>query len=456
MNAIRLVLMTALAVSPSLHAAETVTRVTDINPGFRGSYPCYLTIYNQQLCFRANTGLQDTELWRFDGTNAARVADIVPGTNGSSPSLLAVFNGSLYFDATTTAGPVKLHRYDSSTVSPLNTSPSAFWGGGGWSPVTWNGELWFWTLASPAALACFNGTRVARLNSPPWVNSDPVVFENQLYYAAQDAFGVELWRFNGLNQTRLSDINPGAADGRPEALFAHDGALYFRANDGLTGNELWRHTSGTPQRVTDIFPGPGSANPGGFATFRGALYFAADDGVHGLELWRYDGTTTTLAADINPNPYENEYGDETSHSNPSQLTVLNDTLYFIANDGTNYGVWSYDGTNTVILGGGLANWTTELIVFQDTLYFDADDGVWGRELWKVEPNPEPRLELTRPVDTTQVTLTEAETGLYSIEVSSDFLNWTPVSTNRPVDGQIILQDAATNTPQRFYRAVKAL
>ena len=83
MNTIRLFLMTALAVSPSLHAAETVTRVTDINPGFSGSYPCCLTIYNQQLYFRANTGLQDTELWHFDGTNAARVADIVPGTNGS-------------------------------------------------------------------------------------------------------------------------------------------------------------------------------------------------------------------------------------------------------------------------------------------------------------------------------------------------------------------------------------
>jgi len=449
--------LTAWASVTSLQAAETVVRVTDINPGGSGSYPSCLTVVDNQLFFRGNTELNDTELWRFDGTNATRVSDIVPGVNGSSPSYLAALNGRLYFDARTAAGATKMHRYDGTNVVALNLSPSGFWGGGAWKPVAWNSELWYWTLAPPAALASFNGATIARLNSPPWANSEPVLFNGLLYYAAQDAYGVELWRFNGSVQTRISDLNPDAGDGRPEALFVHDGALYFRATDGSSGNELWRYTgSGSPSRVADIFPGSGSANPAGLATYRGALYFAADDGIHGSELWRYDGADVALAADINPNPYLNPYGDETSHSSPSQLTVLNDRLYFIATDGARYGVWCYDGTNAVILGGGLANWTSELIVFQDTLYFDADDGIWGRELWKVEANPKLHLGIERPTDSIRVQVNEAETAPYVVEATSDFREWTPLVTNRPIDGRILFSDpSASNTAPRVYRAVKA-
>ncbi|MBM4156880.1 MAG: hypothetical protein FJ221_17915 [Lentisphaerae bacterium] len=241
--------LTAWASVTSLQAAETVVRVTDINPGGSGSYPSCLTVVDNQLFFRGNTELNDTELWRFDGTNATRVSDIVPGVNGSSPSYLAALNGRLYFDARTAAGATKMHRYDGTNVVALNLSPSGFWGGGAWKPVAWNSELWYWTLAPPAALASFNGATIARLNSPPWANSEPVLFNGLLYYAAQDAYGVELWRFNGSVQTRISDLNPDAGDGRPEALFVHDGALYFRATDGSSGNELWRYTgSGSPSR----------------------------------------------------------------------------------------------------------------------------------------------------------------------------------------------------------------
>lgn len=434
-------------------AGESVVRVTDISPGLGGSYPSYVTAFRGQLYFRASAGDEGPGLWRFDGTNASRAA-----TLAGWPSSLVEFNGSLYFDAGVAGGAVKLHRFDGTNVMVPNVNPpGAFWSSGAARPVEWNGRLWWRCVHFNAlGIAQFNGTTISVLNAPPWANSEPVLWNGALYYGAQDStYGVELWRYTGSGQQRLSDMNPGANDGSPEVLFVHGNAIYFRARDGTTGNELWRYTGSTIQRVADINPN-GDSNPSGFATFRGALYFAADDGVHGSELMRYNGTGVSVAADVNPNPVYEQGGDRLSDSNPSGLTVFNDALYFIAWDGTNIGVHRFDGTNSVVLGGGMLNAATELIVFQGSLYFDADDGLWGRELWRVETNAQPRLEIARRGALVDVQLNEAETGRFVIEGSSDFHNWTPLTTNRPIDGRITLNDPLrAETPRRIYRAVRA-
>ena len=454
-----LALLAGLLVGVNLRAGETVLRVTDINPGWRSSFPSYLTVFDGRLYFRANAGLNDTELWCFDGTNASLVADISPGTNGSSPSYLAVFNGGLYFDARGPDGAVLLHWFDGVNARPVGANPpDGFWGSGEWKPVLWGGSLWWRCLHFNAlGIAQFNGSTIAKLNSPPWVNSEPVVFDGALYYGAHEtATGTELWRFNGSTQQRVSDINPGLGDASPEALIVHDGALFFRARDGVSGNELWRYNGGEVARVADINPGAGDSNPSGFASFGGKLYFTADDGVHGAELFNFDGTHVTLAVDINPNPVYEQDGDRLSDSWPSKLTVCGDALYFIACDGTNSGLWRFDGTNALILGGGLLNSVTELMTFQGALYFDADDGISGRELWKVESNAEPNLTIAGIGSEVEVHLNEAETGRFVIESSSDLNFWTPLATNSPVDGRIVFRDPlAKDASRRLYRAVYA-
>lgn len=447
-------ILSAPARSP---AGETVARVADINPGWRGSFPSYLTVHGGRLFFRATTGLQDTELWQFDGTNAARVADIVPGPAGSSPAYLAGLGTNLYFEASPAGGGIRMHRYDGAAVTQLNVNPpGAFWSLGGARQVEWNGALWWRCLHFQAlGIARFDGATISVLNAPPWANSEPALHDGALYYGAQEtATGVELWRFNGVSQQRLTDMNPGAGDGSPEALFAHNGALYFRGRDATSGNELWRYDGGAARRVADINPN-GSSDPGGFASFQGRLYFAADDGVHGTELFRYDGTTVTLVADINPNPVYELGGDRLSDSWPAHLTVYGGALYFSAKDGTNYGLWRFDGTNASLLGGGMQYEVSELIVFQNALYFDADDGVHGRELWKVKTNAEPRLTIERPAGSVTLQLDEAETGPVIIEATPDFLNWFPIATNVPLDGRVTFFDSpASNGVQRTYRAVR--
>ncbi len=448
-------------VTPIPGVAETVVQVADINPGVRGSYPSFLTQYRNQLYFRGNTELNDTELWRFDGTNASRAADVVPGPSGSSPANLAVLGANLYFNASTAAG-YRVWRFDgTNAVRVTNANPPyAFFDSSFWKPVAWFGELCF---PSQGKIYMFNGERFAYLNTPPWAQMDLVLWNGALYYGAQESsYGVELWRYNGSTQTRVTDISPGVADANPEGIYIAPDGLYFRARTSTYGKELYRYDGISAVRIADIYPGPDSSNPGDFCAFGGHVYFSADDGTHGYELWRTDGTNAMLVADINPNPIYQEGGDPLSDSYPHRLTVWRNKLYFVANTGHESGLWSYDGTNVCLIGGGTANadgnlyGVTELIVFNDRLYFDADDGIHGRELWRIEPNPDRRLSIASQGTTMQVQLKQAETGAYVIEATTDWANWTPVATNSAVDGSVSFVDAnGTNQPTRFYRAVPA-
>ena len=447
------------SVTPLPPGPDTVVPVADINPGWRGSYPCFMTVFRNQLYFRANQGLNDTELWRFDGVGAARVGDLNPGPAGSSPANLAVLDDTLYFNASTAAG-YRVWRYDGTEAARITNAnpPYAFFEAAFWKPVVWYGELCY---PSQGKLHFFNGSRFATLNAPPWLQMDLVLWNNALYYGAQEmSCGVELWRYNGVTQTRVSDINPGPADANPEALYVFGNSIYFRARSAGSGNELYRYDGTSAARVADMNPGPADSNPAEFCGYRGHVYFSADDGVHGYELWRTDGTNVTLVADINTNPVYESGGDRYSDSWPHRLTVWRDKLYFAASRQWESGLWSYDGTTVALVGGGTANadgslgGVSELVVFNDRLYFDADDGVNGRELWCVVSDPERRLSIARDDQTVQLRLSEATTGDYVIQASSDLQNWTPIATNRAVDGSVTFTDpAAAQLPRRIYRAV---
>ncbi len=49
-----------------------------------------------------------------------------------------------------------------------------------------------------------------------------------------------------------------------------------------------------------ISPSPDASQPSDLTAMNGTLFFSADDGPHGLELWKSDGTAvgTTLVKDI--------------------------------------------------------------------------------------------------------------------------------------------------------------
>ncbi|GBE39483.1 hypothetical protein BMS3Bbin08_02106 [bacterium BMS3Bbin08] len=54
--------------------------------------------------------------------------------------------------------------------------------------------------------------------------------------------------------------------------------------------------------VKDINPDSSSSSPNDLTNVNGTLFFSADDGTNGCEPWKSDGTTagTVMIADINP------------------------------------------------------------------------------------------------------------------------------------------------------------
>lgn len=219
------------------------------------------------------------------------------------------------------------------------------------------------------------------------------------FVANADSAGRELWKSDGTDAgtALVEDIRPGA-----DSPFQQSGAsfgragdtLFFPADDGVNGWELWRsqppYTASTTSLVEDISPGAESV--GVFildsAAVGDTLFFGADDGPAGNELWKseppYTPATTSMVKDIDPLP--------TRSSFPQRLTVVGDTLFFIAHDGiTGWELWRSDGTEagTVqvediepgLLESALPS---ELTAVGDTLFF-VTDLPSGVELWKSEP-----------------------------------------------------------------------
>ena len=91
--------------------------VANINPGSGGSYPDYLTVFNNELYFQANdaTNGYDVQLWKYDGTNAPSMV-AGPCCGSSESSGLTVFNNELYFSADDGTNGYELWKYTQQTT----------------------------------------------------------------------------------------------------------------------------------------------------------------------------------------------------------------------------------------------------------------------------------------------------------------------------------------------------
>jgi ELWxxDGT repeat protein len=320
------------------------------------------------------------------------VMDINNGAASSNVSYLAVFKNLLYFQADKGdgAGP-ELWQYDSglNAITRKSDKPQ---GPVGLQPtfLTPLGDFLYFSAKgddSGTELWRFNGTdtgRVTEIN--PAGDANPMyltVFKGALYFSAKgDDKGVELWKFDPATAvpTRITDIN-GAGDSNPAYLAEFNGVLYFSAtSDNGTGTELWKYNGTDPATIAaDIVTGLPSSNPAFLTVFKSELYFSANGNDKGRELWKFDGThAPTLAADINA----------TSDSVPTYLTVFKDELYFSAKgDSAGFELWKFNGTNPPTLAAdinlaGDSN-PAYLCVFNNELYFQANDGKGlGVELWK--------------------------------------------------------------------------
>lgn len=104
------------------------------------------------------------------------------------------------------------------------------------------------------------------------------------------------------------------------------------------------------------------------------------------ELGSSDGsiTGTKLVKDINPGPY---------HSNIHNFTVCGDNVFFSAFDGTEYGIWYSDGTESgtqkiAPMPNGYQSYVNQsFLIVGDALFLAIYTNSLGRELWKLSPLP---------------------------------------------------------------------
>ena len=189
----------------------------------------------------------------------------------------------------------------------------------------------------------------------------------------------------------------------PYNLVEFNDKLYFSADDGESGRELFVSdgTAEGTQLLVDLYPGENNYNytettyPYTFIDINYLLDFPPIDGESGYELFVSDGTAegTQLLVDLYPG--ENKYG-FTNSSDPSSLVEFDDKLYFTANDGESGGeLFVTDGTaeGTQLVtdlypgvsqyGYSYGSNPYELTVVGDELFFRADNGETGTELFKL-------------------------------------------------------------------------
>lgn len=167
-----------------------------------------------------------------------------------------------------------------------------------------------------------------------------------------------------------------------------NGTVFFVGDTVEHGKELWK-TDGTAAgtvRLTDLNPGPNDSLDGSnvqMTDVNGTLFFVANDGIHGDELWKSDGTTegTVMVRDINSGVVQ---------STPRHLENVNGTLFFSAySDEAGFEVMKSDGTEagTVALDLNVQplqesfSSVADIANVNGQLFFIAEDAS-GSQLWK--------------------------------------------------------------------------
>lgn len=344
----------------------------DIYPGGSSSYPRNFISLGSKIVFSATDAEHGEELWVTDGTAAGTklIKDTNPGAPGSyfGPSAMILHNNKLFFHQSTFA-----YGY----------------------------ELWVTDGTE-------EGTYMIKDIYPGSNSSFPYSFaalNDKIYFKANNGVnGDELWVTNGTEAGTylLKDIQLGSASGGPDELTAINGKLVFKALGPSANRELWV-TDGTTEgtmMLKEINPTnssypTNSSDPGNFFKVGNEILFTAADGTIGRELWKTDGTTagTVLVKDINSNSTGIQNLTFAPYNYPLQrhYFVINDILYFLADDGsTGYELWRSDGTTVGtmlvkdITPGLIAPAYSNFAVFGSRLSFLINDKEGNANYWRTD------------------------------------------------------------------------
>ncbi|MFO0898334.1 MAG: ELWxxDGT repeat protein [Pirellulales bacterium] len=298
---------------------------------FSPQLPQYYAVIGDTLFFYAFDPGHGWEPWKTDGTEAGTVmlADAWPGPEDDIPDDVGNFTklgDYIYFRSRGPQGWQSIWQTDGTSAGT---------------------HLYIENVASMAFRA----------------------FGDQLYWVA----GGTLHAIDGVTPQAAAPIF-GAPVSAQGFLTSALGKLFFRGRSNAEGSELWV-TDGTvagTQLVKDINPGQANSTPGYLTAFGDALYFLVTEGTE-RGLWKTDGTeqgTSKLAA---------------TSGSTGLLRREGNNLVFVV--GTH--LWKSDGTQAGTMPlqqGAEAFVPNSAVSLDDTLYFVGDDGQGTVRLWQQTGN----------------------------------------------------------------------
>lgn len=349
--------------------------------------------------FVASDDAFGTELWKTDGTTAGTqiVKDISIGNISTFFIEFVNLNNYLIFKVSTN-GLNQIWKSDGTNVGTINITPANSIVGSSQNMTRFNNEAYFpitFSGSNTSYLAKSDGT-TSNITLLKVVSeaSNFIEFNGNLYFTGYYTDGKELWKTDGTanGTVMVKDINQfGNAittSEFPYKITKTSQFLFFVANDGINGNQLWK-SDGTPNGtviVKNINSPNDAINSDSYSDFlvvNETLYFTANDGINGLELWKSDGTAigTHLVKDLHLTseaPYFRRFIKLGNKLCFNAIDFQNQLNELWVSDGTESGTYMLkNAPNTPDFKGGIPVSTFGT----DKLLFNAYDEVNDYEPW---------------------------------------------------------------------------
>lgn len=358
-------LLTCFLLLANYFFGQEVSLVKDISthPIYDNSNPRYLTEFNGAFYFNANQDDNGYKLWKSDGTTqGTQLFFNEPGNN------FTILGNLMYFISSTKIYKTDGTQNGTELVIDLNTG-----------------------INTPLYLTAYNGKLYFQYNDG--------IHNSELWTSDGTAQGTLMLKDINLVNSTAANQNLLTRGSEPRYFTVYNGKLYFSANDGNNGFELWESdgTSNGTKLAVDINIGTDNSLPTRLTVYNNKLFFSAKTNDTGHELWMSDGTEsgTSIVKDINLGTDSSLPTDGSQVFSRFNMVILNNKLYFTANDNnnfTNYELWSTDGTsNGTVMVKNLFEGSTGsepqfLTTLNNKLYFSAktsiNNGFAKRDLYE--------------------------------------------------------------------------